>query len=89
MRGSCCFIFRVRNVAPIERSDFMLLFITCLTIGFIIGRKIQDYRIQKLTEKMFQLEHQKKMLETGNPFWYILPESNRKTEEDENNKTES
>lgn len=67
----------------------MLIFIFCLVGGFIIGRKIQDYRIQKLTDQMVQLEHQKRMLQTGNPFWYIMPEANRKTETDETNETES
>lgn len=67
----------------------MLIFIFCLVGGFIIGRKIQDYRIQKLTDQIVRLEHQKKMLQTENPFWYIMPEANRETEKDENNKTES
>lgn len=67
----------------------MLIFIFCLVGGFIIGRKIQDYRIQKLTDQMIQLEHQKRMMQTGNPFWAIFPEASRKTETDESNKTES
>lgn len=68
----------------------MLIFIFCLVGGFIIGRKIQDYRIQKLTDQMVQLEHQKRMMQTGNPFWAIFPEANRENcKEDETNKTES
>lgn len=66
----------------------MLIFIFCLVGGFIIGRKIQDYRIQKLTDQIVQLEHQKRMMETGNPFWAIFSETNRETEKDETNKTE-
>ena len=66
----------------------MLIFIFCLVGGFIIGRKIQDYRIQKLMDQMVQLEHQKRMLQTGNPFWHIMPEANRENR-DETNETES
>lgn len=67
----------------------MLIFIFCLVGGFIIGRKIQDYRIQKLTDQIVQLEHQKRMMETGNPFWAIFSEGNHETETDETNETES
>ena len=60
----------------------MIFFIICLIAGFAIGRAIQNWRIQRLTDQMVQLEHQKRMIQTGNPFWAIFPEANRK--EDEN-----
>lgn len=66
----------------------MLIFIFCLVGSFIIGKKIQDYRIQKLTDQVVQLEHQKRMMETGNPFWAIFSEANRENHKDEN-ETES
>ena len=60
----------------------MILFIICLIAGFATGRAIQNWRIQRLTDQMVQLEHQKRMMQTGNPFWGILPEANRKTEDE-------
>ena len=80
-------MIRVQGVAPNERSDCMLLFILCFVGGFIIARKIQDYRIQKMTDRIVQLEHQKKILQTGNPFWAIFPDANRENHNDEMNET--
>ena len=65
----------------------MLIFIFCFVGGFIIARKIQDYRIQKLTEQMIQLEHQKQMMQTGNPFWGIMPQFNRDNNHKDENET--
>ena len=56
----------------------MIFFIICLIAGFVTGRAIQNWRIQKLTDQMVQLEHQKRMMQTGNPFWAIFPEASRK-----------
>lgn len=55
----------------------MMLFIITFVICFIIGRKIQEYKIQKMTDQMVELEHQKQMLQTRNPFWMVLPEANQ------------
>lgn len=43
---------------------FITMFILSIAMGFLIGYGIKRYRINKMTKQMWQLEEQKRLLQT-------------------------